>query len=377
MCLTNTFGHISGRTALWFAIFVFAGTASAQDVHADWRRVGNSAMDLSLASVATGPVDRVWFSEDGARLYARAADGKVYTTEDFETWTAAPDPVVVPPVTDFTALRKPEPGASVRAKGPADGKMYAIGRFAYRSDDGGVTWSNVTGYRDGSVIGDGLADVAASPRNSDEIVIAGAAGVWRSVDGGLSWTGLNSGLPNLPVRRVLATALNTRGVRIEVDIPAGPAEFEWAPGEKDSWRSTDDVELRQQQELERTLSSSLHAAITAAAQSGDYIYAGSSEGQLWASNDRGKTWRANPDPSAAPVEAIFVDSREPRLAVAALGPRLAGAPPGARTRTSFAPLMAASSGTISLRICPKAVFGALRRTALPARFTSERIAGCT
>ena len=79
MCLSNTFGHFSGRTALWFAIFVFAGTASAQDVRADWRRIGNSAMDLSLASVATGPVDRVWFSEDGARLFARAADGKVFS----------------------------------------------------------------------------------------------------------------------------------------------------------------------------------------------------------------------------------------------------------------------------------------------------------
>ena len=256
---------------------------------------------------------------------------KYSATDDFERWTAAPDPVVVPPVTEFTALRKPEPGASVRAKAAADGKMYAIGRFAYRSDDGGVTWSNITGYRNGSVIGYGLADAAASPRNSDEVVMASAAGVWRSVDGGLSWTGLNDGLPNLPVRRVLATALNTRGVRIEVDIPAGPAEFEWAPGEKDSWRSSDGLELKQQQDLERTLSSTLHAAITAAAQSGDYIYAGSSEGQLWASNDRGKTWRANPDPSAAPVESIFVDSREPRLAVAALGPRLPGAAPGART----------------------------------------------
>ena len=177
---------------------------------------------------------------------------------------------------------------------------------------------------------------------------------------------------------MLATALNTRGVRIEVDNPSGPAEFEWAPGEKDCWRSTDDVELKQQQEIERTLGSTLHAAITAVAQSGDYLYAGSSEGQLWASNDRGKTWRANPDPSAAPVESIFVDSGEPQLAIAALGGRLAGAPAGARTPHV---LRTTNGGVfwdnLTSNLPEGGVWGITADRGLPAQFTSERIAGCT
>ena len=35
----------------------------------DWRRVGNSALDLELAGLATGPVDRVWYSPAGSARY--------------------------------------------------------------------------------------------------------------------------------------------------------------------------------------------------------------------------------------------------------------------------------------------------------------------
>jgi uncharacterized protein (TIGR03437 family) len=176
-----------------------------------------------------------------------------------------------------------------------------------------------------------LADAASSPGDANDVVIAAATGVWRSADGGRSWTGLNKGLPNLPVRRLLATPLNTRGVRIEADHPSGPVELEWAPGEKEAWRINDGVELKPRQDLERNLSESLRAHITAVADAGDYVYAGSSDGQLWISADRGTTLRANPDQAIAPVEAIYVDPREPRLALAALGNRPSDTPVSVKT----------------------------------------------
>ena len=49
-------------------------------------------------------------------------------------------------------------------------------------------------YRGASLIGS-VADLAIAPDNSDEIVTAGTAGVFRSVDGGRSWTGLNKDCP--------------------------------------------------------------------------------------------------------------------------------------------------------------------------------------
>src|SRR5205085_11999881 len=56
---------------------------------APWRRVGSSAVELMLASPATGPVERVWFSADGAALYARTGSGKIFETVDFEAWMPA------------------------------------------------------------------------------------------------------------------------------------------------------------------------------------------------------------------------------------------------------------------------------------------------
>jgi hypothetical protein len=44
---------------------VLAASAAAQAP--DWRRVGNSALDLELAGLATGPVDRVWYSPAATR----------------------------------------------------------------------------------------------------------------------------------------------------------------------------------------------------------------------------------------------------------------------------------------------------------------------
>src|SRR2546429_1522331 len=53
-------------------------TAAAQTTPArlSWRRIGSAAIDLALASPATGPVSRVWFSADGSRLYALTPSGR-------------------------------------------------------------------------------------------------------------------------------------------------------------------------------------------------------------------------------------------------------------------------------------------------------------
>ena len=67
--------------------------------------------------------------------------------------------------------------------------MYGVGRDAYRSDDGGLSWSNLTAYKEASILGGELSDVAASPHDPDEVVVAATSGVWRSMDGGLSWSG--------------------------------------------------------------------------------------------------------------------------------------------------------------------------------------------
>src|SRR5882724_8748515 len=72
--------------------------AWAQSTGLDWRHIGNAALDLSFPSVATGPVDRVWYSGDGFVLYIRTLSGRIFQTSTFEKWQRVLDSKVVPPV---------------------------------------------------------------------------------------------------------------------------------------------------------------------------------------------------------------------------------------------------------------------------------------
>jgi uncharacterized protein (TIGR03437 family) len=293
----------------------------------DWRHIGNSAIELALPSAATGPVDRVWYSSDGATLYARTRSGRTFQTADFETWAAVSGaPSAPPPAVDGQAPNSPETGARARSMGA---RMYSFARNAFRSDDGGINWVNLTAYKGASILGASLSDLAVSPPNEDEISVANAAGVWRSMDGGLTWSGLNASLPNLPVRRFFGLPSGMNGVRIGLALN-GASELEWAPGEKIAWRVSNSPDPDHEALQKRLAAQALNAVITAVATSGDAIYAGSADGRLWASLDGGARW-GPASIRGGPVEAIYVDPKDPQTAWAVLGdhpkPLEAGATP--------------------------------------------------
>lgn len=312
MCLKAPNRLVGAWVALALTPLVHAQTQPA------WRHIGNAAVDLGLAGLATGPVARVWYSDDGVQLYARTSSGKTFVTSDFEQWTVAPaaaPPAARQPVT-VTAI--PEPQVIVQSAS-GGGHFYALGNAAYRSDDG-VNWSNLTQYRNASLLGPDLRDLAASPRDPEELVIASDSGVWRSMDGGLSWTGLNQFLPNLPIRKIEGVPAGVRGLTVAVGIP-GVNELEWAPGEKTSWRVAADGSFLRDAALKQSASSAIGTPITAAASAGNYLYAGSADGQIWSSADKGNSWGTPSDRLGQPVEAIYISARDPRVALAALGAR--------------------------------------------------------
>ncbi len=301
-------------------VLAAALAASGQVRTPSWRRVGGPAVDLNLASPATGAMQEVWFSADGSTLYARTAAGKVYATADFDTWRPAVDAPEPPePGTPVTVVRLPEPGARVVVAFPYS-YQFAIGRHLSRSDDGGYSWTNLTAYKAQSVVGFGQRSVAVSPTNPDQIALANDNGVWRSMDGGLSWTGLNLSLPNLSVRRILSTPTGASGVRVLADgmgpleLPPSGTVWEPAPGVR-----TDDEAL-----LAENYSRLLAADIAAVSVSGDTVVAGSTDGRIWWSQDGGKTMNASVMPpgmeakAGTRIERIWVDSSQPQVALAAL-----------------------------------------------------------
>ncbi|MBC8167991.1 MAG: hypothetical protein H7Y20_19240, partial [Bryobacteraceae bacterium] len=278
-----------------------------------WRRIGTTSLSLGLASEASGPVERAWFSRDGKTIFARTKAGQTWQTSDLEKWTSAPG--VELPSAENLSLAYPEAGAKAVAHPLQSGRVYGAGRFAWRSDDNGAHWTNLTAIEGRSILGGALSDLSVSPVNPDELLVAGESGVWRSVDGGASWAGLNDQLPNLPAQRLLALPDSDPSTRIQLN---GGGEVVWSSGEHSGWRlSTDLVQTR-----ERALLSSLAgvfgtATVTTAVRSGDSIWAGSADARLMVSADRGRSWRESPPVAGAgAIERIYVDARDARFAVA-------------------------------------------------------------
>src|SRR5277367_4887250 len=101
------------------------GAAATAVIQGDWRRIGNALIDRSLAGLATGPVDRVWYSPDGSRLLIRTSSGNIFATSDFETWQAASG---TPPASPSAPIsgRLPEAQAQTRAARTGSSRVYAF-----------------------------------------------------------------------------------------------------------------------------------------------------------------------------------------------------------------------------------------------------------
>ncbi len=296
------------------------GQVPAEVARPEWRKIGGTSVDLMLAAPATGPVDEVWFGPEGRTLYARTRSGRVFETADFENWSPAAAPSArTDSSVAITAERLPAPNAVLRGTPSDPGRLYALGAHLYVSEDGGRSWTNLTAYRDQSVIGPGQHDLAVSPLDANQLVVANEFGVWRSVDGGLSWTGLNRFLPNLSVHRILATPANGRGVEVAIN---GIGAAELVPGNRAAaspWQVVADPRIDQDLQARRAYSTQLGAEITATAAEGDLAYAGSADGRIWVSLDRGRTWNLSRAAASGPIESFFVDAQAPRVALAAVG----------------------------------------------------------
>jgi uncharacterized protein (TIGR03437 family) len=260
---------------------------------------------------------------DGEALYTRDEAGRTFVTRDLESWqleNRAPGP---PPPSLVFPTTLPEPGAIAKSADPFHLRLYAFGRHVYRSEDGGWSWRNTTAWAGHSLIGGPVSDLAVHPSDPDVIVAVNDYGIWRSADGGRSWCGLNGGLPNLPVRKLLATPSGVRGARIQL---AGGLNLEWPPGERQSWLPVEDPSAAALEKARAEVSRQTGAQITAVAMGNEYSYAGSADGTLWVSRDQGQTWYWSRRGEGAPVTAIQIVPKEPAQAIAVLAEPPDGAP---------------------------------------------------
>ena len=259
------------------ALFLAGSAVWAQSLEStsltaqDWRRFGNTSLDLGLGSAAGGPVDRVWYSANGKVLYGRTSNGLVWETGDLEHWTPARGAVAIPEGQQARASELTHLPASISFK-----------------------------------------DSAISPRNTEEIAIASGQGVWVSHDRGASWSGVNAGLTNFAVERLLSVA---EGGSVHC-LVREVGEVAWENGERQGWKPADTgIAAAEASGIVRA-SSKIAGEISAFAKRDSTQYAGTADGRLLTSIDDGATWRVSATASTARVLRIVVDGVESRMAVA-------------------------------------------------------------
>jgi len=315
MSQAATFWH---RAALLSAAALFtvsagwaqSGPASGRAI--SWRRLGRPSIKTHLAGPSTGSVAAVWYSQDGNTLFAQTPSGQVFETSDLENWIksdARPPERLQPAV----PAQKPESQARVVTVDGDTRRFWSLGEALLSSDDGGISWTNLSGPGEG-VIGTGQHAVAIKPDDPSVIAVANDSGVWQSPDGGQSWSGINENLPDLPVARILSTARGALTVGLQDGRTLQLIDS------RSSWSATESHGAAQQDASDRqTLGTTLGADITAITHAGDFVYAGSSDGRLWVSRDRGVNWTPAQTAGRGPTTRIYVDSEAPRAALAIFG----------------------------------------------------------
>jgi hypothetical protein len=216
----------------------------------------------------------VWYSAAGNRLLVQTASNRIFETSDFQHWrlnTTDSAPTAAQAIRATAGA--PEAAANLQQAGE---RIYATGKHnIYGSEDNGRTWLNLTGYNNRSVVGDGFSALAISPANAQEITAANEFGVWRSLDGGLSWRGLNDDLPNLPARKLIDRRV------------AGLADGTLIRFDSGTW--TPFAAVDPETAIRAAIAQRSGRQFTAVAQADSILYGGTADGQLEVSRDGGTT----------------------------------------------------------------------------------------
>jgi uncharacterized protein (TIGR03437 family) len=291
-------------------LVALAAAAHAQTTP-EWIQIAGYSVNEGLAGPASGPVRSVWYAAGGYRLLAQTESGRVFETVDFQHWKLNSDGVLPPLQPKPGAKAGPESGIQFASSGE---RRYSLTRENVYGSDDGRQWVNLTGFQGRSIVGDGFAALAVSPSNPLDIAAANQFGVWRSLDGGLSWQGVNDNLPNLAARSLagqrtvaLATAASP-GATL-----ASASAGKWALVEGKAPETALDADLAARTGIE----------VSAAARAGTTIYAGRPDGHVLVSADDGTTWPTESAlPDAGSIARIWVDPANGQSALAASGARL-------------------------------------------------------
>ncbi|MEJ2540826.1 MAG: hypothetical protein P8188_12790, partial [Gemmatimonadota bacterium] len=295
---------------------------------------------------------------DAGTLWVGADDGPVWvTTDDGDHWEQvdghfpdAPEHCVVSEI-ETSRFYRDRAYVALDCHTRDDTSPYL-----YRTDDGGETWTSVVGDLD-----DGPSYVIREdPDNPDVLYVGLEHGVRVSLDGGVNWVPLGSGLPTVGVRTLALQerdrdlVAGTFGLAIwTVDIGptaemakalAAPLHaFDVKTATKFRWRVTygNTIEELNGDEMFRAETPPVGTAVRYAVGSGS----GADSAVIEIRNAEGETVRTLEGPGAAGVHAVWWDLRSDATADLTQ-PRGSGTP----SEWAYRQLVPVGSYTVVLRV---------------------------
>lgn len=280
-----------------------------------WIPFGNQRVLSGVAGYASGPVQRVW--RGGSAIYIQIDSGEVYrfqqsNADEESAWVAAPD-VEAPPLPEHFSAPRPPAGASLIVSHPMQPTVvYALGSQVYRSLDGGRSFSGLTSYRGIALIGESLRDLALNPDDPEDLLVASELGLWRSRDGGLSWFPVSTeGVDNFPLSKLVAFPAARRGLLAR---DTAGALLEWVPGAVGGWKRATGKDATSWDAP--AVVSALGDHVKTWDRRESQIYVGLSDGRLLATGDDGETWREFTLPGWTEALSITVNPADTQSALA-------------------------------------------------------------
>lgn len=270
-----------------FATMHDSGVAASMDFGKTWEFRNNGLASDNVYSIACG-------SKDGKpRLYVGTEPAHMYFSDDLGTsWTELPNIRSVPSVPKWTFPAPPHEAhvinITVDPKNPETIYTCVEQGGLLKSTDGGVTWKELQGFNDD------CHRLLVLSSNPNELFLPTGYGFYRSYDGGESWENISSRVARLGYPDPMV--IHPKNEKLMFLAGGEQDPYHWMQTKSanprivrsrdggDTWQIVDNG-------MPERFDANFEAMCLQVWNGSYEIYAGNTDGEIWATADEGESWK--------------------------------------------------------------------------------------